>query len=83
MTPSIWRSSAKVVGDTSTSWQIDRINVACSAVYPKLSTPRNIKGVLVWMDLEMTGLDHMSDVIVGATIITDDELNIIAEGLIW
>ena len=26
--------------------------------------PRNIKGVLVWMDLEMTGLDHMSDVIV-------------------
>ena len=51
------------------------------AVHPKLSTPRNIKGVLVWMDLEMTGLDHMSDVIVEiATIITDDELNIIAEG---
>ncbi|MEC8485842.1 MAG: exonuclease domain-containing protein, partial [Actinomycetota bacterium] len=46
-----------------------------------MSTPRNIKGVLVWMDLEMTGLDHMSDVIVEiATIITDDELNIIAEG---
>ena len=33
------------------------------------------------MDLEMTGLDHTSDVIVEiATIITDDELNIVAEG---
>ncbi|MGA1436024.1 MAG: oligoribonuclease [Ilumatobacteraceae bacterium] len=37
--------------------------------------------MLVWMDLEMTGLDHMSDVIVEiATIITDDDLNIVAEG---
>ncbi|MEL6890039.1 MAG: oligoribonuclease [Actinomycetota bacterium] len=37
--------------------------------------------VLVWMDLEMTGLDHTSDVIVEiATLITDDELNIVAEG---
>jgi oligoribonuclease len=33
------------------------------------------------MDLEMTGLDHTSDVIVEiATIVTDDELTIIAEG---
>ena len=33
------------------------------------------------MDLEMTGLDHTSDVIVEiATLITDDELNVIAEG---
>jgi oligoribonuclease len=33
------------------------------------------------MDLEMTGLDHTVDVIVEiATLITDDELNIIAEG---
>jgi oligoribonuclease len=33
------------------------------------------------MDLEMTGLDHTSDVIVEiATIITDDDLAIIAEG---
>ena len=31
--------------------------------------------MLVWMDLEMTGLDHTSDVIVEiATLITDDEL---------
>ena len=37
--------------------------------------------VLVWMDLEMTGLDHTSDVIVEiATIVTDDDLTIIAEG---
>jgi oligoribonuclease len=37
--------------------------------------------MLVWMDLEMTGLDHTSDVIVEiATIITDDDLAIIAEG---
>lgn len=37
--------------------------------------------MLVWMDLEMTGLDHTRDVIVEiATLVTDDELEIIAEG---
>lgn len=37
--------------------------------------------MLVWMDLEMTGLDHTSEVIVEiATIITDDDLQILAEG---
>jgi oligoribonuclease len=37
--------------------------------------------VLVWMDLEMTGLEPSKHVIVEiATIITDDELNIVAEG---
>ena len=37
--------------------------------------------VLAWMDLEMTGLDPSRHVIVEiATIITDDELNIVAEG---
>lgn len=37
--------------------------------------------VLAWMDLEMTGLDHTTDVIVEiATLITDDDLEIIAEG---
>lgn len=37
--------------------------------------------MLVWMDLEMTGLDHTSDVIVEiATLVTDDDLNIVAEG---
>ncbi|MEO6651440.1 MAG: oligoribonuclease [Ilumatobacteraceae bacterium] len=37
--------------------------------------------MLVWMDLEMTGLDHTKDVIVEiATLVTDDELNVVAEG---
>ena len=37
--------------------------------------------MLVWMDLEMTGLDHTSEVIVEiATLITDDELQVVAEG---
>ena len=41
----------------------------------------SVPTVLVWMDLEMTGLDHTRDVIVEiATIVTDDELTIIAEG---
>ncbi len=38
-------------------------------------------GVLAWMDLEMTGLDPGHDVIVEmATVMTDDFLNIVAEG---
>ena len=37
--------------------------------------------VLVWMDLEMTGLDPRRHVVVEiATIVTDDDLEIIAEG---
>ncbi len=37
--------------------------------------------MLVWMDLEMTGLDHTRDQIVEiATIITDDDLQIVDEG---
>jgi oligoribonuclease len=37
--------------------------------------------VLVWMDLEMTGLDPAKDVIVEiATVVTDDQLDILAEG---
>jgi oligoribonuclease len=37
--------------------------------------------MLVWMDLEMTGLDHTADAIVEiATLVTDDELNVVAEG---
>ncbi|NBR93185.1 MAG: oligoribonuclease, partial [Actinobacteria bacterium] len=37
--------------------------------------------MLVWMDLEMTGLDPAVDVIVEiASLITDDQLNIVAEG---
>jgi oligoribonuclease len=37
--------------------------------------------MLVWMDLEMTGLDPTSDVIVEiATLVTDDDLELVAEG---
>ena len=37
--------------------------------------------MLVWMDLEMTGLDPAADVIVEiATLVTDDDLEIVAEG---
>ncbi|MFH0843987.1 MAG: oligoribonuclease [Pseudomonadota bacterium] len=40
-----------------------------------------MKGDLVWIDLEMTGLDPETDVIVEiATIITDGDLNILTEG---
>jgi len=39
---------------------------------------------LVWIDLEMTGLDTIYDVIIEiATIVTDKDLNIIAEGPIF
>ena len=41
----------------------------------------NVKNNLVWIDLEMTGLDVKKDVILEiACIITDGELNVIAEG---
>ena len=37
--------------------------------------------LLVWMDLEMTGLDPAKHVIVEiATLLTDDDLNVVAEG---
>ncbi|MGH9046491.1 MAG: oligoribonuclease [Acidimicrobiales bacterium] len=37
--------------------------------------------MLAWMDLEMTGLDATSDAIVEiATLVTDDDLSIVAEG---
>lgn len=38
-------------------------------------------GVLVWMDLEMTGLDPERDRIIEiATLMTDESLNVLAEG---
>jgi oligoribonuclease len=37
--------------------------------------------MLVWMDLEMTGLDPARDVVVEiATLVTDDDLAVVAEG---
>ena len=45
------------------------------------ASPGTITNMLVWMDLEMTGLDSTKHVIVEiATLVTDDELNIVAEG---
>ena len=39
------------------------------------------KKALIWIDLEMTGLDTQRDEIIEiATIVTDDQLNILAEG---
>lgn len=36
---------------------------------------------LIWIDLEMTGLDPDNDVIIEmATIVTDSDLNVLAEG---
>ena len=36
---------------------------------------------LVWMDLEMTGLDPETDVIIEmATLVTDSDLKLVAEG---
>lgn len=39
---------------------------------------------LIWIDLEMTGLDTVNDVILEiATIVTDDKLQILAEGPVF
>lgn len=39
---------------------------------------------LIWIDLEMTGLDTLNDYIIEiATIITDSHLNILAEGPVF
>ena len=44
-------------------------------------TPKQNKDNLIWIDLEMTGLDPQNDVIIEiATIVTDEDLNILAEG---
>lgn len=43
--------------------------------------PTNKKANLIWIDLEMTGLDPDNDVIIEiATIVTDSHLNILSEG---
>lgn len=42
------------------------------------------KKALIWIDLEMTGLDTQRDEIIEiATIVTDDDLNILAEGPVF
>jgi len=43
--------------------------------------PKADKDSLIWIDLEMTGLEPQTDVIIEiATIVTDKNLNILAEG---
>jgi len=47
-----------------------------------MASDLRIAAVLVWMDLEMTGLDPARNVIVEiATLVTDDDLQIIGDGL--
>ena len=54
---------------------------ATSAIAGDGNALRSLAPVLVWMDLEMTGLDPARHVIVEiATLITDDDLNVVAEG---
>ena len=44
----------------------------------------NKEGNLVWIDLEMTGLDPDNDRIIEiATIVTDAHLNVLAEGPVF
>ncbi len=39
---------------------------------------------LIWIDLEMTGLDTLNDVIIEiATVVTDSQLNILAQGPVF
>ena len=51
---------------------------------PERRGPSRVRAVLVWTDLEMTGLDPARDRIVEiATLVTDDELEVLAEGPTW
>ena len=48
------------------------------------STPRPNDMNLVWLDMEMTGLDPDNDRIIEvAVVVTDAELNILAEGPVF
>ena len=48
---------------------------------PIAPQPKRSSGNMVWIDLEMTGLDPARDVIIeAAVLITDSELEIIADG---
>jgi len=50
---------------------------------PNTSDPQQ-QSNLVWIDLEMTGLDTVNDVIIEiATIVTDKHLNVLAEGPVF
>ncbi len=50
---------------------------------PNVSDPQH-QSNLIWIDLEMTGLDTINDVIIEiATIVTDKHLNVLAEGPVF
>src|SRR5690606_30464138 len=53
------------------------LNCAPSAEEPSMQNPNN----LIWIDLEMTGLNPDQDVIIEmATIVTDSNLTVLADG---
>lgn len=50
----------------------------------KIKIKNQGKKGLIWIDLEMTGLDTMNDEIIEiATIVTDEDLNVLAEGPVF
>ena len=58
-----------------------RARVVRIAMDVKRSRGDMARNKLIWIDLEMTGLDHEENVIIEiATLVTDNDLNIIAEG---
>src|SRR4051812_18962908 len=79
MNPNGLRSSRRSTAPGSANARPN--GLSCSQLTAAIVPPVLSAVVLVWMDLEMTGLDHTSDVIVEiATIVTDDELTVVAEG---
>jgi len=51
---------------------------------PFFSKESELEDYLIWIDLEMTGLDHEKHVIVEiATIVTDEQLKVVAEGPVF
>ena len=50
----------------------------------KIKIKNQGKKGLVWIDLEMTGLDTLNDEIIEiATVVTDEDLNVLAEGPVF
>ena len=85
----LYRTNAELVpgfrfgaDDTTSSVSCTRSNPSDSDLSSRLDRAGTyVTGNLVWMDLEMTGLDPEHDVILEmASIVTDADLNVIAEG---
>ena len=70
-------SNAAGAGRSLTFARIDHNQAPCGAGGSEVATEDN----LVWIDLEMTGLDPARDHIIEiATVVTDSHLNVLAEG---